>query len=65
MKSNEFKELPVADLIERIETEQVNLNKLKINHQTSPVENPTQIRRLRRNIARMQTVLRQKQTVNR
>ena len=64
MKSKEFRELPVAELIERIEAEQVNLNKLKINHHTSPVENPTQIRRLRRNIARMQTTLRQKQTLN-
>ena len=63
-KSAEFKELPVADLIERIEAEQANLNRMKINHQTSQVENPSVIRKLRRDIARMQTILNQKQTVN-
>lgn len=61
MKRAEIVELPLADLIERIETEQNNLIKLRINHHTSQIENPTAIRKLRRDIARMQTVLRQKQ----
>ena len=64
MKRAEINELPVADLIERIEAEKDNLLKMKINHHTSPVENPTVIRKLRRDIARMQTILRQKQTIN-
>ncbi|MFI3321948.1 MAG: 50S ribosomal protein L29 [Rikenellaceae bacterium] len=61
MKVQEIKELSVQDLKERIEAEKANLNSLKLNHSVSPVENSTTIRKARRNIARMLTVLSQKQ----
>ncbi len=63
MKTAEIKELSVADLTERIATEKANLMRLKLNHKTSPIENPTVIRKSRRDIARMLTILSQKQTV--
>ncbi|MBO5903312.1 MAG: 50S ribosomal protein L29 [Tidjanibacter sp.] len=60
MKTAEIKELSVADLVERIEAEKANLAKMKVTHSVSPVENSTNIRKTRRDIARMLTVLRQK-----
>ncbi|MFI3293336.1 MAG: 50S ribosomal protein L29 [Rikenellaceae bacterium] len=60
MKSAEIKELSVKDLQERIEVEKAQLSKLKIQHAVSPIENPSIIKKARREIARMLTVLRQK-----
>lgn len=61
MKTKEIKELSVQDLQERIETEKANLNMMKLNHVVSPIENSTTITKSRRNIARMLTILREKQ----
>ena len=60
MKSAEIKDLSVKDLAERIETEQAQLATLKVQHAVSPVENPSIIKKNRRDIARMLTILRQK-----
>ena len=60
MKSAEIKDMSVKDLQERIEAEKVQLNKLKVQHAVSPVENPSIIKKSRRDIARMLTILRQK-----
>ncbi|MCW3786158.1 50S ribosomal protein L29 [Plebeiibacterium sediminum] len=61
MKTSEIKEMAISEIIERIETERAELIRLELNHSISPLENPLQIRGLRRNIARLQTILRQKQ----
>ena len=61
MKTTEIRELSVQDLQERIDTEKAALQSLKLNHTVSPVENPTTIQKARRDIARMMTVLREKQ----
>ena len=60
MKSAEIKDLSTKDLAERIETEKAQLAKLKVQHAMSPVENPSIIKKNRRDIARMLTILRQK-----
>ncbi len=61
MKVEEIKELSVSEIAERIETETAALQQLELNHTTSPLENPMQIRHTRRNIARLKTILSQKQ----
>ena len=63
MKSAEIKDLSTKDLAERIETEKAQLAKLKVQHAVSPVENPSIIKKNRRDIARMLTILGQKETV--
>ena len=63
MKTSEIRELSAAELAERIEAEKANLLRMKVNHAVSPVENPTLIRMARRDIARMLTILGQKETV--
>ncbi len=60
MKSAEIKDIPVKDLVERIEAEKAQLAKLKVQHAVSPVENPSIIKKNRRDIARMLTILRQR-----
>jgi large subunit ribosomal protein L29 len=60
MKTSEIKEFSMQDLVERIETEKENLRKMKLNHATSPLENPNKIKEARRDIARMLTILRQR-----
>ncbi len=60
MKSAEIKEMSTKDLQERIETEKAQLSRLKLQHAVSPVENPSMIKKSRRDIARMLTILRQK-----
>mgnify|MGYP000120143079 FL=1 len=60
MKSAEVTDIAVKDLQERIEAEKAQLAKLKVHHAVSPVENPSIIKKNRRDIARMLTILRQK-----
>ncbi|MCK9159308.1 MAG: 50S ribosomal protein L29 [Bacteroidaceae bacterium] len=60
----EIKELSTKDLIERLETEIANLKQMVLNHSISPLENPNQIKVLRRSIARMKTVLREREINN-
>jgi large subunit ribosomal protein L29 len=64
MKIREITELTVAEIQERLETTRVDLNRMKLNHTVSPVENSSLIKKTRRDIARMLTVLRQKQNLN-
>ncbi len=61
MKTSEINEMAINEIIEKIDTERAALIRLELNHSISPLENPLQIRDLRRNIARLQTILRQKQ----
>lgn len=57
MKQEVIRELSKAELIERLDEERKQLNKLKLNHAVSPLENPNKIKTYRRTIARMLTEL--------
>ncbi len=59
MKIAEIRELSAKDLQERIDAERANLDTLKMNHAISPLEDSSQIKKARKNIARMLTVLSQ------
>jgi large subunit ribosomal protein L29 len=61
MKASEIRELTVKELEERIDNERNLLTKQKLNHAISPLDNPLKIKAARRNIARMMTVLSEKQ----
>ena len=60
MKSAEIKDMSVQDVQERIDAEKAKLSQLKVQHAVSPIENPSIIKKSRRDIARMLTILRQK-----
>ena len=61
MKIAEIREMTTNDLVERIEAEVANYNQMRLNHSISPLENPAEIRKLRRTIARMKTILRERE----
>lgn len=55
MKTSEIRELNNQELLERIDSEQVNLTRLRMNHAVSPLDNPSQIAFSRRLVARLKT----------
>ena len=57
MKQSEIKDLSTADLQEKLGTLQKNYADLKIAHGITPLENPVQLRGLRRTVARIATEL--------
>jgi len=61
MKSSEIKEMTPQEIEERIDTLRQELVRMKLNHTISPLENPMKIRQTRKDIARMKTILRQKE----
>jgi large subunit ribosomal protein L29 len=61
MKQNVITELSNDDLLERLEEEEKQLNKLKLNHAVSPLENPNKIVDYRRTVARLKTEIRKRQ----
>ena len=62
MKTAEIREISVAELKERIAAEKAQLAAAKLTHAVSPAENTNTLTEARRNIARMMTILNQKQT---
>ena len=61
MKKEEIKELSIKDLRDRIEVAEKAYRELKVTHAISPIDNPAKITRDRKEIARLKTVLRQKE----
>ncbi|MBA3259402.1 MAG: 50S ribosomal protein L29 [Gemmatimonadales bacterium] len=62
MKPNEAREMSVEDLrakLEELTTERFNL---RFRSATESIENPMRFRHIRRDIARLQTILRERET---
>jgi large subunit ribosomal protein L29 len=62
MKQEVIRELSTPELIERLDEERMQLNKLKMNHAVSPLENPNKIKAYRRTVARLVTELHKRKT---
>ncbi len=60
---NSLKDLNEADLKARIQEDELRLKKLEFAHAISPLENPMSIRALRKDVARLRTVLAQRVAV--
>ena len=61
MKTSEIKELTTSEIVERLQVEKENLVRLKLNHAVSPLENPMKINISKKNIARLNTILRERE----
>ena len=61
MKMSEIKGLATKELVEKVEEEVAKYNQMKLNNAVTPLENPSQIKAARRDIARMKTELRQRE----
>lgn len=61
MKNSEIRALTFEELSQKIVSEKEAMQKLMFAHAISPIENPMKLRATRKMIARLKTVLRQKQ----
>ena len=61
MKVKEINELETKDLAEKLEQTVAQLRQMRLNHQISPLEDSSKLKAMRRDIARMKTVLRQRE----
>lgn len=57
MKQSEVKELSVGDLKDKLAEYKKQFADLKLAHTVTPLENPLQIRKVRRTVARLATEL--------
>ncbi len=61
MKTSEIKELATKEIVEKIQVEKENLVRLRLNHAVSPLDNPQKLAEAKKNIARLKTILRQRE----
>lgn len=61
MKVTEIKELTSKEIVERLQIEKENLVRLRMNHAVSPLENPQKIKESKQDIARLKTILRERE----
>ncbi len=61
MKPFELRELSDAELLKRIQEEEESLSNLRFQKVLSQLENPMKLRLIRKDIARMRTILRERQ----
>ena len=64
MKPAEIREMSVADLRDRIEATRAELATMVMSHAISPLEDNSKIRKTRKDIARMLTILTEKEKQN-
>ena len=65
MKKKEFNiklnGLTLEELKEMLNNTQVDLNKMRMSHRTAEIENPVEIRTVRRNVARILTEIKKRE----
>jgi large subunit ribosomal protein L29 len=64
MLSNEIRELSVSDIESRIRDLEEERFRLQFRNATEPLEDPLRLRVIRRDVARLKTVLKEKTTKN-
>jgi len=64
MKIAEIRKIAANELQERLDAEVEKYNQMLLNHSVSPLENPAQIKEVRRTIAKIKTVLRENELNN-
>jgi large subunit ribosomal protein L29 len=62
MKNSEVREFSLKELKERIESEKEILVRMRLNHAVSPLDNPIKLRDAKKNVARLLTELRKRET---
>ena len=61
MKANEIRSMSVADLEKKLAELKKDLFMLRMQHATNHLDNPVKISAVRRDIARVKTVIREKE----
>ena len=63
MKQSVIKEMATNELEDLLESEKARLEKMKLNHMVSPLENPKLITFARKTVARISTELRYRELI--
>lgn len=61
MKAKDIRELTDKEIIARIKEDEDMLLKMRFNHAVSSIENPAKLRHTKRTIARLKTILSERQ----
>lgn len=61
MKAQEIRELSIEEIVEKVNELYEAHNRMKLNHAVSAIESPAMLRTNRKTIARMLTILREKE----
>jgi len=61
MRVDDIRELTTDEIVARINEETEELTRMRLNHAVSAIERPSDIRKLRKNIARLKTILRERE----
>lgn len=61
MKNQEIRELTIQDLREHVKQESLKLEQLQMQHSVTPLDRPTEITTQRRLVARLNTILGEKE----
>jgi len=64
MKANELRELTVSELEKKLVDLKKDLFQLRLQHATNQLDNPTRLAAVKKDIARVQTVMRELQLKN-
>lgn len=61
MKTKELRDLTIKELRERVEAESIALDRMTMNHSVSPLDRPHTLTEKRKEVARLKTILREKE----
>ena len=61
MKTKEVRDMSIADLQDRIAGMKAELDQMKLEHAISPMEDTSKFKKMRQDIARMITILAEKE----
>ncbi len=61
MKANEVREMTVAELEQKLASLKKDLFMLRMQHATNQLDNPMQINLIKKDIARVKTIMKQKE----
>ncbi len=64
IKKEDLNQLSIEDLKQRLHDDNDRMVKLRFNHAVNPIDNPAQLRYLRREIARLKTEVRKRELVS-
>ena len=62
MKAKELKNLSVAELTKKLDELKKDLFMLRMQHATNQLDNPMQLANVKKDIARIKTIIREKET---
>jgi len=61
MKAAEIRELSGKEIVEKLQAEVDNYSRMKLNHAITPLDNPNKIKEVRKTVARINTIIKERE----